>query len=455
MSGQSLLHFLHAEMDKTYREVDQYRCQGTILAKWDGLHFSDRSFNSENFFDALNECCGQEDRFFSINSFYCGKRTTDNIRHLNAFVIDYDYYKIPEYSHLSAAEMFEIIRPTLLIEPTAVIDSGRGLYCLFAIQHCSHHMTDLYRQVYKNLLFGQEQFGADPRATLVTQVIRVPGSINSRSGRTVQILTENDTRYSLPDLANKLLPYSKEEAALYNEQKAAKQSKNSSQHKAKSVFGLEQDLKKLIVLRNQEGKLQGYREQLLYLYWEALLWHDISDKSIQNRVLAMNRYFFQPLDESTVLKQCRPAQKYQYRSSYKTIIRKLEISEDEMKHLKVLVPRQLYKRRSEKAKRRTLQGKTKKADALKRRREKVLEMIGVLKISEIAGLLSVSKKTILRDLAYISAHLAEFQRILQRLWKMSFAATHEFIQEVVNRSAYGSWHGVPELMVIEGRWCFM
>ena len=271
MSGQTLMQLLYAEMDKTYREDDPYRCQGTILARWDGVNLSDRSFDSSSFFQAIEECNGKEDRFFSINSFYCGKRTTENIRHLNGFVIDYDFYKIDRYSDLSAEEMYEIIHPTLLIEPTAVIDSGRGLYCIFAIHHCSYHMTDLYRQIYKNLLSEQEKFGADPRATLVTQVVRVPGSINSRSGRKVRVLMENNTRYSLTDLADRLLPYSKEEAAKYKESQAKKLSKSRAQKNCRHFFNLEKDFKKLISLRNQAGITDGYREQLLYL--------DATDKS--------------------------------------------------------------------------------------------------------------------------------------------------------------------------------
>lgn len=163
MSGHDLMQFLHPEMDRTFRDDDPYRCHAAILAKWNGESLSDRLFGQNEFFNELKECEGKSDCFFSINSFYCGKRSTANIRHLNAFVIDYDYYKIDTFKDKSPEAMYSLIKATLPIEPTAVIDSGRGLYCIFALQHCSYHMTELYRHVYKNLIANQAHFGADQK----------------------------------------------------------------------------------------------------------------------------------------------------------------------------------------------------------------------------------------------------------------------------------------------------
>ena len=454
MSGQNLMHFLHPEMDRTFRDGDPYRCHAAILAKWDGQNLSDRLFGQNEFFDALKECEGISDCYFSINSFYCEKRTTANIRHLNAFIIDYDYYKISDFKDISPENMYELIKPTLPVEPTAVIDSGRGLYCIFALDHCSYHMTELYRHVYKNLISNQIQFGADPKATLVTQVIRIPGSINSRSGKSVRVIEANENRYKLPDLAKMLLPFTQEESKKYNEKKRRSVVKKAT---SRSSFSLEKDFKSLISMRNEAGISDGYREQLLYLYWEALLWSDYSEKAIQKRVLIMNDLFSCPLDQNQLLKQCKPTRKYEHRSSYQTIIRKLGITEDEMRKLIVLVSDRERKRRSAKSRRRTVRGRTHKKEALKQRREGVLKNLGKLKISEIADLFGVSKKTILRDLEYITQHLAQFQQCLQRIWKLSFSVftVEDFAQLVINLSADTSWHGIPEVWMRKGRWCFM
>lgn len=451
MSGQELMHFLHHEMDRTFRDGDPYECHVAILAKWNGEKLSDRLFGQNDLFSELENCKGKEDCYFSINSFFCERRSTANIRHLNAFVIDYDFYKIDQYKDLSASDMYHNhIKSTLPIEPTAVIDSGRGLYCIFALRHCSYHMTELYQHVYKNLIADQIQFGADSKATLVTQVIRIPGSINSRSGKEVRILNASFTRYKLTDLAGQLLPFSKKEAQEYREMNKKRATARAS--RSVNVTALEKDFKALIRMRNAAGIAEGYREQLIYLYWESLMWEGFSEQAIQKRVIRLNDLFSSPLDQQQLLKQCRPAKKYQYRTSYKTIIRKLEITEDEMKGLKLLVSSRESKRRTEKKRRRSIKGVTGKKEEIRQRREGIIKNLGNLKISEIADLFGVSKKTILRDLEYIRKHLAQFQSLLCTLWKIAASKLTEdrFIQCVVNFSADSTWNGLPEIWIRNG-----
>ena len=110
-----------------------------------------------------------------------------------------------------------------------------------------------------------------------------------------------------------------------------------------------------------------------------------------------------------------------------------------------------------KKRRRSIKGVTGKKEEIRQRREGIIKNLGNLKISEIADLFGVSKKTILRDLEYIRKHLAQFQSLLCTLWKIAASKLTEdrFIQCVVNFSADSTWYGLPEIWIRNGRWCLM
>ena len=69
-----------------------------------------------------------------------------------------------------------------------------------------------------------EKYGMDPCALNTTQVIRLPGTINSRTGRIVQVLELNDTEYTLQQLA-KQLPWSKEQVGVHKKEGKKKRKK--------------------------------------------------------------------------------------------------------------------------------------------------------------------------------------------------------------------------------------
>lgn len=243
-----MIEYLHPEMDRKFRADDKYECHSAILGAWSDGVFSDHMFTKDDFFSEISNLMGKEDFYFSVNSFYCAHRKTENVRHLNAIVLDYDFYKLNQFKGLKAEEMLERTRPSLPADPSFVVDSGRGLYIIFALEHCPYQLADLYRSIVNTLQKQQEVFGADPKATLVTQVIRIPGTVNSKSGKTVEIIECNDKRYSISFLAEKVLPFSQSEVAEWKQtRKSGKKKSVLQSHHRQSKF--EKDLQQLIVLR--------------------------------------------------------------------------------------------------------------------------------------------------------------------------------------------------------------
>lgn len=459
MNAKDVISYIHADMDKKYRLQDTTECHAAILKDWmrndaflpdqdvdvlrlkyddaymgDYEHgFHDLCFRQDMFIRYIEQAAnGEEDVYFSINSFWNTKRTEANIRHLNAFVIDYDYYKIAEYADLSAAEMYQQhIRPSLVIDPTFVIDSGRGLYCIFCIDHAPYACTGLYKAIYSKLVESQERFGADPKVMLTTQVIRVPGSINSRSGRTVAVLEAKDQRYTLSELAHQFLPYTRQQVRDYKREKAKAafgQAKKAAAGKRKAnryqseLAELESDLIALISMRNDVGITVGYREVLLYLYWERAAKTKMEEESITKKILWLNSLFTMPLTEKEALSRCRPAQNYRFVTGREKMVRKLGVSEEEQRRLKYLVTRKRRNslRQAKSRKKACVQrrGRTSAQEVRYKRRCALLKGLSQgLNLQDLAESLGVTKKTLRNDCKYIHDHHAEFAAVIRSVNK--------------------------------------
>ncbi|WP_067555705.1 hypothetical protein [Faecalibaculum rodentium] len=457
MNAKDVISYIHADMDKKYRLQDTTECHAAILKDWmrndaflpdqdvdvlrlkyddaymgDYEHgFHDLCFRQDMFIRYIEQAAnGEEDVYFSINSFWNTKRTEANIRHLNAFVIDYDYYKIAEYADLSAAEMYQQhIRPSLVIDPTFVIDSGRGLYCIFCIDHAPYACTGLYKAIYSKLVESQERFGADPKAMLTTQVIRVPGSINSRSGRTVAVLEAKDQRYTLSELAHQFLPYTRQQVRDYKREKAKAafgQAKKAAAGKRKAnryqseLAELESDLIALISMRNDVGITVGYREVLLYLYWERAAKTKMEEESITKKILWLNSLFTMPLTEKEALSRCRPAQNYRFLTAREKMVRKLGVTDEEQGKLKFLVNRtlrdSLRQAKSRKKARIKHKGRTAAQEARYNRRCALLKGLDQgLDLQALSQSLGVTKKTLRNDCKYILSHHAEFAAVIKAI----------------------------------------
>lgn len=383
--------------------------------------FYDRLFKPAEFFQQVIELITtkQPDAYFSINSFYNTKRKNENVRHINAFILDFDFYKIQKYEEMEASEFYrKIIAKKLMKEPTAVIDSGRGLYVIYAFNHCSYHMDRLYHAIFKSFYRQFEKYGMDPAATLTTQVIRIPGTINSKTNKTVQVLELNDTNYRLQDFTDQLT-WTLEEVKRHRKNKGKKEKnmkpiKDFTKRK-KHFAPYFDDFKKLIMIRNKKNVREGYREQLLFLCRERACWMGYTiDESIK-LAFELNQMFRVPLIKSEVENNCRPSAN-RLACSIDTMIDKLGISIDEQLQMQVLKRRHIKKSVYAKHKRKhPLLNLTEKQQALVERRTMVckLKNIDHLKNSEIADKLGTDKSTITRDLQYIKTHPHQFIRKLK------------------------------------------
>ena len=378
--------------------------------------FYDQLYPIEEFKQMLYSLQGESDVYFSLNSFYRGKKLASEVRHINALCLDFDFYKLKRYETYEPAAFYEVIRRHLELTPTAVVDSGRGLYVIYAFQHCSYHMDRLYHSVMKHFLKKFEKYGMDPRALNTTQVIRLPGTINSRTGRIVQVLELNDTEYTLQQLA-KQLPWSKEQVGVHKKEGKNKRKKVDWDLSKRRPYYKDyyKDFQKLIALRNRKGEYEGYRETLLWIAREKATWLGYTiDESVQ-LANKLNEQFHHPLTALQVEKQCRPSSN-RAACNIDTIIDRLQITAEEQQHMKVLKRKSLKKAVYAKRRRKILLlNRTEKQQKVLERRTRVCELKNVQHLSNarIAEILGVHRSTITKDLKYIQTHPSQFIRKLK------------------------------------------
>ena len=345
-----------------------------------------------------------------------------------AIIIDIDFYKIEELQNLPAENIVKLMELEGLfdfLQPSYCIDSGNGLNLVFLLEKVPLYQFQnnikLWENVAKAMTKKFENFGADKQATDITRINRLPGTVNQKTGRKVKILDFENlkkkklNKYSLSELADELLEYTKEEIRA-NRKKQKKKKKNKNKVKSlntlhKLHWSRMKDYKKITNLR--DGDMKGYRELILFLYSLSSIQYTEDEGQTYKEVQKLNSQFTQPLQEKEV--------EHAYNSAYNSFLKKFESDEDaensgfykyknetirellevqknEMKDLLVLIDereklrREKYKKKQE---RRNKNGLTKKQQQKHDKMEIIAKLINEgKKQKEIAEELKLAKCTV-------------------------------------------------------------
>ena len=192
-----------------------------------------------------------------------------------------------------------------------------------------------------------KEFGADRQALDATRILRVPGSINSKTNTEVKIIDNYDYLYELREIQNEYMPELSEKAPV----RRGRPKKVVIIYRERSLYYTRlQDIIKLCELR--EYDLKGHRELILFLYryYSCYFTEDI-EKALHD-TLEVNSMFRQPLGEKEVIRATRSAetvyknQNKDYKYKNETLINLLEISDIEQKEMKTIISKDEYKRRN-------------------------------------------------------------------------------------------------------------
>jgi len=351
--------------------------------------------------ELLEQDFNQENVYISINTFYSTFRRLEYLKELKAQFIDLDIYKTgftkeQIIMHLEA-DYFNKSIP----RPNLIIDSGRGLYLIWLLNSVPSKALPLWKAVEEYLYSVLKPFGADRQALDPTRILRVPGSINSKSKTTVNVIEQYDYIYDLREIQNEYLPELEERKA----KKKGRPSKTVFIHRERSLYYARiQDIIKLCELR--EYDLKGHRELILFLYRYYLCYFLEDTKKALEDVLELNREFVYPLSETEVIRATRSAEKVylskdkDYKYKNETLIELLLITELEETYMTTIISNKESKRRrsirdekryKEKLK---LEGKMSKKEELEQLRAKIKSLREQgFKNKEIMQMLGITSTT--------------------------------------------------------------
>ena len=359
--------------------------------------------------DLLKQDFDKEDVYISMSTFYKPMRRIENIKELTCNFIDLDTYntKFTNTQILMNLESnyFNKVIPT----PNLIIGSGRGLTLIWLIERVPYMALPLWKAVQEYLYSQLKEFGADRKALDATRVLRVAGSINSKSGTRVTILEKYEYKYTLREIQREFLPDLDEN----RNKKKGRPKKVVYVHRERSLYqGRILDLVKLCELRNYDVK--GHREIILFLYRYYLCYFYEDEQNALEDVLELNKEFIQPLSEKELIRATNSAEKVfkskdkQYKYKNETLIELLEVSEYEQTHMKIIIGKEEYKRRDNERNKKNYQEKLKKLGKITEK-EKISQRRAIIKDlldkgltqKQIYNTLKISKRTCINDIKYL------------------------------------------------------
>ncbi len=406
--------------------------------------------------------------YLSPNSFYKPMRRIENIRKLNSLFIDLDYYTMEEYKGLTADQIIWLLEKDYFKKsvppPSFIVISGQGMVIYWLIEPVPYMALPLWNATQKFFLEKLKEIGADAKSIDAARVSRLSGTINQKNGQATEILVFNEDRYVLRDIQELYLPELNDYVKNPSVKKPGRKSKVVklynlySLHHARLMDLVELQTFRKGYCRDAGGELieKGQRELMcfLYRYWACCFTNDLN-KALED-TLEFNKGFICPLPENEVRSQTSQAEKaykewmenvfenkekedfvdqfveqlkidlqigegndkkenksgYKYKGyNYKntTLIRLLNIIEEEMRILKTIINTKEIKRRDQvyqKVKRRNDEGLTKREKAKLEKLEFIKELIKKeLTQKEIANELGIGERMIRKYIKQIKEQM--------------------------------------------------
>lgn len=201
-TGLKEAKFLHGQ-DATYepRKNDVRRLYFSIFK-----HIDDRPCQTSHLLEdmdfAINATQGCTDTYLSQASFNRPNRRMINFSQVRASWLDLDIHNFggkPNSEMVDSLERF--CKDLNLCFPTAVIGSGRGIYLKWNFNKPIKNIElPKWQAMQLTLTCLFHDFGADYKARDASRILRVIGTVNSKSGTIVQQIDGTDESYEFDDL---------------------------------------------------------------------------------------------------------------------------------------------------------------------------------------------------------------------------------------------------------------
>lgn len=390
------------------------------LAQKNGVEFEQFFVKPSNLPYAY-KLVGQEDLYSSVNTFYNGIRREGCTRRLNALYLDFDFYKIEEYADKTPQEFIRILNEEFkdFIPPSFYVTSGRGVYAYWLLNdtYATEKSKKLYKKIMESMVKKLKKYGADPCATDVARVLRLPSTINSKSKiwEYGQVILSHNVNEELMEYAQNPHRYEMKEfteilwveSEKTEKKTTVKKIKKEKSNKVTPLFTIKnlyysraKDIQKIVEMRKGK-KQEGNRELMLFLFKFYLLLNGEDTGQAQEKVINLNKKFIDPLNEKELNEALGSAgknaklyfnlkEKYNkdtdgdinkylqkngfYAYSNKKIIKILGITQEEMGELKTIINKEEKQKRDTKRHKEVYVKKENKKNKIEKEKEEILKL---------------------------------------------------------------------------------
>ena len=334
----------------------------------------------------------KKDIYYTPNTFNSPiKREREYLWQLHRFYIDIDHKAgtepIDPFEVVGAVE--QLVEEKKIPQPTEYINSGRGIHIYWDINNCHIMLLDLWEKI-ENHLFNTikelersiKNISVDTRVKDPTRLLRLPGTINSKSNSKCYSMLKNEGNiYNIFDLKKAYIKVNKQ----YKKNKS-----KITYLPTKNLYTLNmsriEDFKHIVSLRN--GDIKGYRNTLIMLYsYHYRLVNEVTVEELIKVTKEFNKSFREPYKAKELISVCRSVNRtvkhFQednnkgYKFTNKYIINALDLEEQEQEQLLTIISTRVkYDRKNKKRNeaRRNDEGLTPKQAELKELNSKVVEL---------------------------------------------------------------------------------
>ena len=343
----------------------------------------EKSHNVKKLPDLIAEIAGETDTYLSMSRFF-GRREIAHLWQLGAMYVDVDYHKVPEYRDAHPLGVLDDVLAALeraqIPAPTLALFSGRGLYVIWLHNAVPRAAAPRWNAAQRELWKALEPFGADRNALDAARVLRVAGTVNSKSGAFVERVAPVGEVYDFDALAEEVLPLTREELAEIRDIRAARARRKPPESPVTPPRGFTvgtlwegrlTDLQALVDMRFLDGRLPpGQRDNWMLIAGVAMSWICVP-QALQRELTSLARQVGGWSEREAasrlqaVTKRGHMAARGEkiewpigsgrmvdprYRFKNQTIMELLEITADEEESMKVLISSDEARRRDRKRK---------------------------------------------------------------------------------------------------------
>lgn len=362
----------------------------------------------------------KKDIYYTPNTFNSPiKREREYLWQLHRFYIDIDHKAgtepIDPFEVVGAVE--QLVEEKKIPQPTEYINSGRGIHIYWDINNCHIMLLDLWEKI-ENHLFNTikelersiKNISVDTRVKDPTRLLRLPGTINSKSNSKCYSMLKNEGNiYNIFDLKKAYIKVNKQ----YKKNKS-----KITYLPTKNLYTLNmsriEDFKHIVSLRN--GDIKGYRNTLIMLYsYHYRLVNEVTVEELIKVTKEFNKSFKEPYKAKELVAVCRSVNRtvkhfqednskgYKFTNEY--IINALDLQEHEQRELLTIISTRVkYDRKNKKRNeaRRNEKGLTSRQQGKKDRINSILELkqqgYNQSKIAEKLGITRQAVSKLLKEL---------------------------------------------------------